>query len=96
MTCDSLGRLWEVHETTTGGATTCMLYDGDALVAEYGANGTFVRRHVPGPNLGADDPLVSYEGSSVALANARFLHSDARGSIVWTGNSAGAQIALNT
>ncbi len=39
---------------------TRMLYDGDALVAEYDASGTMLARHVHGPAAGVDDPLVSY------------------------------------
>ncbi len=42
--------------------TTRMLYDGDALVAEYDAGGTLLARHVHGPAAGVDDPLVSYAG----------------------------------
>jgi hypothetical protein len=40
--------------------TPRMLYDGDALVAEYDASGTMLARHVHGPAAGVDDPLVSY------------------------------------
>ena len=58
-----------------------MLYDGDALVAEYNGSGQLLTRYVHGTS-GADDPLVSYDGSSVSLSNARFLFADRRGSIV--------------
>jgi len=81
-----MGRLYEVQGYTAGtlDSTTRMLYDGDALVAEYDASGTMLARHLHGPAAGVDDPLVSFAGSSTVLNNARFLYSDARGSIVFT------------
>jgi len=39
------------------------------------------KHHVHGPSVG-DDPLVMYDGSTVALSNARFLYSDMRGSVI--------------
>ena len=86
MEYDPMGRLYEVtgYNSGTLQSTTQMLYDGDALVAEYDANGTMLARHLHGPAAGVDDPLVSYAGSSTIRNNATFLYSDARGSIVYT------------
>ncbi|WP_298469278.1 RHS repeat-associated core domain-containing protein [uncultured Erythrobacter sp.] len=82
---DPLGRLSKTINYPCGaqGATTRYLHDGDALVAEFAISGTLVRRHLHGPSAGADDPLVSYESPFVSSAYARFLQSDARGSIVY-------------
>jgi len=41
-----------------GGATTSLLYSGDALVGEYTSSGAIVSRYVMGP--GVDEPLVWY------------------------------------
>lgn len=49
-----------------------------------------------GSNAEADDPLVWYEGTSVASSNARHLHADPRGSIVLVAGSAGQTLAINT
>ena len=60
------------------------LYDGDRLVAEY--NGaTLVRRYVHG--AGVDEPLVWYEGAS--LADRRWLHTNHQGSVVASSDGAG-------
>lgn len=40
-----------------------------------------LNRYIHGPS-GGDDPLVSYDGSSVAIGNADFLYSDRMGSVV--------------
>jgi RHS repeat-associated protein len=75
---DPLGRLWR----TSGGAsgTTRFLYDGDALVAEYNAAGTMLKRYAHG--VGADVPTMQYDGATVSTATRRYLLADARGSIV--------------
>lgn len=72
---DPLGRLYRVSSATTD---TRFLYDGDALVAEYDAVGTLLRRHIHW--VGADVPLVTYEGSG--LVTVRQLFADHQGSIV--------------
>lgn len=87
---DPLGRLYETGGTA---GTTRLLYDGDALVAEYDGSGTLLRRYVHGG--GVDNPLVWYEGSAVALSAARYIHADRRGSIVAVADSAGANMAIN-
>lgn len=44
---DPLGRLYEVSNDDTGDIRE-LLYDGDALVAEYNPSGTMLKRHVHG------------------------------------------------
>ena len=95
---DPLGRLYESVNYVNGVSQgpTRYLHDGDALVAEYNGSNTTLQRHVHGPNPGTDDPLVSYAGSSTSLSVARFLYSDARGSIVYRADSANGSAAINT
>jgi RHS repeat-associated protein len=73
--------------TSATGATQ-FLYNGAALVAEYDANGSLVRRTVHGPGL--DEPIVVYEGGV-----RKWLHADPRGSIIATTDSAGNATAIN-
>lgn len=87
---DPLGRLSQTSGGSVG--TTRFLYDGDALVAEYDGNGVLQRRYVHGP--GVDEPLVWYEGSS--LAGRRILRGDLQGSIVAVADANGAEVATNT
>jgi RHS repeat-associated protein len=86
---DPLGRLFQV---TGGGNTTRFVYDGDAMVAEYNASGTMLRRHVH--NVGADVPLATYEGAG--LTTLRHLYADHQGSIVALGDTAGIPVAINS
>ena len=81
LTYDPLGRLWQVEDGV--GNKRRMVYDGDALIAESGPGSTFAptKRYVHGTSAG-DDPLVMYDGATVALSNARFLYTDARGSVI--------------
>ncbi|WP_338445670.1 RHS repeat-associated core domain-containing protein [Pelagerythrobacter marensis] len=91
---DGLGRL---NRTSGGGeATGYYLYDGDALVAEYNSAGTLTRRYVHGAAVGADDPLVWYEGAGTAASARRFLHADVQGSIVAVTGSTGSVLAINS
>ncbi|MGE0653312.1 MAG: RHS repeat-associated core domain-containing protein [Alphaproteobacteria bacterium] len=83
-----MGRLYET--AAGGGATTRFLYDGDALVAEYDASGTLLRRYAFGPN--PDEPLLWDEGGALDCAGARLLHADHRGSIVASADCAGARL----
>ena len=73
-----VGRLFQ----TSGGSAgvTRFLYDGDELIGEYDAAGTLLRRYVHG--AGVDDPLVWYEGATVAAASRRQLFADYQGSII--------------
>jgi RHS repeat-associated protein len=86
---DPLGRLNESSGGTAG--VTRFLYDGDALVGEYDSNGTLLRRYIHGP--GVDEPLVWYEGST--LANARSLHANHQGSIIGIADNGGALLNAN-
>ncbi len=79
---DPLGRLYEVQGAS---ATTRFLHDGDALVAEYGASGNMLRRHLHWPGEG-DRPITTWEGAGF---DPRQLHADERGSIVAVNNVAG-------
>jgi RHS repeat-associated protein len=88
LSYDPLGRLFRI--TTIGGATT-FLYDGDALVAEYNSVGEMTRRYVH--NVGADVPLLSYEGAALNLPS--YLHGDHQGSIVAVSDPWGAG-SINT
>jgi RHS repeat-associated protein len=83
LTYDPLGRLFRVATNT---ATTTFLYDGDALVAEYNTIGEMTRRYVH--NVGADVPLLSYDGTALNLPS--YLHTDHQGSIVAVSDPWGA------
>ena len=81
---DPLGRL---KQTTSGATTTRFLYDGDRLIGEYDAVGTTVTaRYAHG--AGVDQPLVWYAGPG--LTDRRWLHADARGSIIAVSGATGA------
>ena len=84
---DPLGRLWRV---TSGSSVTTFLYDGDALVAEYDANGQLAHRYVHGADAGADDPLVWFDHGAQ-----RNLFADVHGSIVAVTDVFGQLIAVN-
>jgi RHS repeat-associated protein len=84
---DPLGRLYEVSGAS---GTMRFLYDGDALVDEYGANGALHHRYVHGADAGADDPLVWYGGGTT-----HWLHSDHQGSITGFANTSGNLSAIN-
>ncbi|RIX83200.1 RHS repeat-associated core domain-containing protein [Acidovorax cavernicola] len=87
---DAEGRL---RQTAIGANTINLLYDNMALVAEYNAAGAVVlRKYVHGPGL--DEPIVWYEGTTVAAKN--WLYTDHLGSIVATANGAGASTAAYT
>jgi RHS repeat-associated protein len=80
----------------SSGLTTQFLYDGGALVGEYDAGGTLLRRYVPGPNV--DEPLVWFEGAVTqpSAANARYFHADERGSIIAVTTSTGSAVQTLT
>jgi RHS repeat-associated protein len=85
---DPLGRLYEV---TGAAGTTRLLYDGDALVAEYDTAGNRTAHYVHGSNTAADDPLVWY-----ASGIRRYLRTDHQGSIIVTTDASGNSIAINS
>ena len=89
---DPLGRLHETIGSTGAPGTTRMLYDGDALTAEYDTAGTLLRRYVHGADGAADDPVVWYEGAAFGAANERQMRPDWQGSIVIVANSTGSTV----
>ena len=86
---DPVGRL---YQTTGGGNTTRLAYDGQALIAEYNTSGSLLRRYVHGP--GVDEPVVWYEGSGTS--DRRFLHADERSSVIALSNGSGGVIGINS
>jgi RHS repeat-associated protein len=85
---DPVGRLYQ----TVGASTTRFLYSGAQIVAEYNGADALQRRFVPGP--GIDEPIVWYEGTS--LADRRWLIADERGSVIAITNGSGAASTINT
>ena len=77
LTYDPNGRLFEVN---TMGNKQQFLWDGDALVAEYNGLGNMATRWVHGDQV--DEPWVQFPGSSTALSDARFLHTNHQGSVI--------------
>ncbi|WP_161595913.1 RHS repeat-associated core domain-containing protein [Flavisphingopyxis soli] len=86
---DPMGRLYAFGGSSE---TRRLLYDGDALVAEYDVAGAMKRRYVHGP--GVDEPLVVY-GPGGSLPR-YFLHADRQGSIVAWSDEAGNVNTINT
>ncbi|WP_323141130.1 RHS repeat-associated core domain-containing protein [Massilia phyllosphaerae] len=88
---DPNGRLYQ----TAGGASgaTTFLYDGDALVGEYNASGSMVRRYVHGSDM--DEPLVQYNGGTLD-SDRNYLHADQQGSIVAVTNGKGLTQEVDT
>ena len=90
---DPLGRLYEVSGAS---GITRMLYDGDALTAEYDTSGNLLRRYVHGADAAADDPVAWYEGAAFTAASERQLRPDWLGSIVLvTDSSSISVLAVN-
>jgi RHS repeat-associated protein len=88
MTYDPLGRL---QSTTAGTTTTQYLYAGAELMAELDGSGVVQHRYVHGP--GTDEPIVWYQGAT--LANRNFLHTDERGSVIATTDNSGVATIYN-
>lgn len=83
---DPAGRL----RTIGAAATSQLLYDGDAPIAEYNASsGAVINRFVPGP--GVDETLAAYDGSGAKT----WYHADAQGSVVATSDGAGNPSVIN-
>ena len=66
--------------------TKTLIYDGDALIAEYSGN-VLTNRYVHA--VGADVPLVSYAGNTVSSSNRRYLHTNHQGSVIVASDSNG-------
>jgi RHS repeat-associated protein len=88
LTYDPLGRLFQI---SAGSDTTQFLYDGDRLVAEYDGGTTLRRRYVH--SAGVDEPLVWYEGSTLAVR--RGLYANHQGSIIAVADASGAVTQVN-
>jgi hypothetical protein len=89
---DPLGRLYETSSTSSG--ITRFLHDGDAMIGEYGSTGTLLRRHAHGPAVGVDDPVMSFEGATMAASARRFLLPDQQGSILAATGNGGMALRL--
>jgi RHS repeat-associated protein len=87
LTYDALGRLASTY--SPGTSTTQFAYSGDQLVTEYDGSGNLLRRYAPGA-LGADDPIVWYEGSNTS--SRRWLIDDYQGSVIAATDGTGAII----
>jgi RHS repeat-associated protein len=89
---DPLGRLAQV---SSGGANIRrLIYDGDALVAEYDVYGGMPHRYIHGNDPGADDPLVWYHNSVYGWRQV-LLH-DHQGSVIGVTDMYGNSIAANS
>lgn len=88
---DPAGRL---HRVSENGTTSYLLYDGDALVAEFSESGELLRRYVHSNRV--DEPLVWYEGDGVNASARRDLHADHQGSIIAVTDSSGRILNKNT
>jgi RHS repeat-associated protein len=93
LTYDPLGRLYQVDKGSNP-TTTRFVYDGDALALEYNSNNSVTARFVHGPNAGADDPLIRYQGNN--LNDPYWLHADRLGSIVAEADDHGTNRNINT
>jgi RHS repeat-associated protein len=88
LSYDPAGRM---HQEA-GASTTRMLWDGNALIAEYDNGNALQRRYVFGP--GTDEPLVRYEGTGTS--DRHYYHADERGSVIATSDGSGAVTGVNT
>ncbi|WP_323123602.1 RHS repeat-associated core domain-containing protein [Burkholderia alba] len=75
-----------LRQTVINGTATQLLYDSDALVAEYDATGGLQKRYVPGP--GVDETIVRYDGTGTA--GKTWFYADQLGSVVGVADPAGA------
>ncbi|HYJ83641.1 MAG TPA: RHS repeat-associated core domain-containing protein, partial [Allosphingosinicella sp.] len=89
---DPLGRLFRV--SGPGLTPRILVYDGDALVAEYDPAGTMRHRYVHGNDAKADDPIVWYD--NLASGWRRGLVADHQGSIVGVADMYGNPVAANS
>ncbi|MBX9813407.1 MAG: RHS repeat-associated core domain-containing protein [Sphingomonas sp.] len=85
---DPLGRLWQISSAQ---GTTQFHYDGDQLTAEYDGGGGLLRRYVH--SIGADDPILWYEGAGVGTP--RYLYANHQGSVIAVTDGEGQRLGLN-
>jgi YD repeat-containing protein len=82
---DPLGRLYEI----IGASTRRLIWDGDALVAEYADTGSLAATYLHGTGSG-DDPIMWRGGGED-----RAIHADHQGSVIAIANHAGAAQWIN-
>lgn len=86
---DAIGRLSEIQNA---GAIIRFEYLGQALIGEWSATSTLLRRYVP--SFTPDEQILWYEGAG--KLERRWFHTDHQGSSVAVSNEAGLAIAINT
>jgi RHS repeat-associated protein len=79
--------------STGGGNVRRLVYDGDALVAEYDTAGNMPHRYIHGNDAG-DDPLVWYD--NFASGWRRALLTDHQGSVIQVADMYGNPVATNS
>lgn len=89
---DPLGRLAQV--SGGGSGIRRLVYDGDALIAEYDGAGNMPHRYIHGNDPGADHPLVWYDNFASGWRQA--LLADRQGSIIAVAQMYGAPVAINS
>jgi RHS repeat-associated protein len=83
---DPAGRLRQIGAATT----SQLLYDGDALIAEYNASGgAIIGRYVPG--AGVDETIAAYDGGGTKS----WYHADAQGSVIAASDGSGNAAVIN-
>jgi RHS repeat-associated protein len=88
---DPLGRLFQV---SSGAGVRRLVYDGDALVDEYDANGNLAHRYLHGNDPGADDPLIWWDVAASGWRRA--LLTDHQGSVIQVADMYGNPVATNS
>jgi RHS repeat-associated protein len=88
---DPLGRLFQV--SSGGAGIRRLVYDGDALVAEYDSAGNMPHRYIHGNDAG-DDPLVWYHNAAAGWR--QILLTDHQGSVIGVTDMYGNSIATNS
>jgi len=88
---DPLGRLFQV--SSPSGGIRRLVYDGDALVAEYDTAGNMPHRYIHGNDAG-DDPLIWYD--NFASGWRRALLTDHQGSVIQVADMYGQPVATNS
>ena len=89
---DPLGRLFRV--TGSGSGPRLLVYDGDALIAEYDSAGNMPHRYLHGNAQGVDDPILWYDNN--AWGWRRPLLANHQGSIVQVSDMFGSPVATNS
>jgi RHS repeat-associated protein len=91
LSYDPAGRL-NLYSSHPNPAKT-FIYDGDALIAEYSGN-VLTKRYVHA--VGADVPLVEYQGIYVWTYSIKYLHTNHQGSVIAASNYQGNLSYINS